>query len=426
MVRGLIITLLVCFTDSLKIFCVLHYIVGYNIFFEMKSIIKYAIGIASLFTVTYMTGVTYIYQPLFFIPIILFLLVKSIERFDFKVCIFFLITYICICQIDVFITSILELGFPQITFEWAYDLLCAILSVILFVGICLICKKFNIVINKEEKPILFLLIQLGMLILIVFLCGTASVLVKKSSDIFLNKLLLFSVSGIAVLITIGGLIMYTLTISNQHHKEMEVLNKRLLDIQSQHYRDIKKKNEDIRRFRHDIKNHIICLKFLLNEKEYDKATNYVLQLDKHIHEFKVRYNCGNHVIDAILNEKIGYIEENGIRLTLNGKLTEQINIEEYDLCILFANAFTNALEGCMELHENRFVDVSMGIYNGFLSIVVINSISSQKDLKTTKTDKYNHGFGIKNIARIVDKYNGNMQITQTNNSFKIDIIIKVK
>lgn len=240
-----------------------------------------------------------------------------------------------------------------------------------------------------------------------------------------SGLLLFSVSGLAVLITIGGLIIYTLIISNNHHKEMEMLNKKIMDVQSQYYKEIEMKNEDIRRFKHDIKNHIICLKYLLREKEYDEATNYVLQLETQIKHFKPRFTSGNHVIDAILNEKINYIEENEIKFSFAGKLSNQLKIQDYDLCILFANAFENAIEACIEVCDNRFIDVKIGTYNNFMSIIITNSTAMQKDLKTTKIDKSNHGFGIRNISRVVEKYNGSMQITQTKSSFRIDIIIKV-
>lgn len=425
MIRDLIVTLIVCLTDFLKIYYVLRYILGYEFFFSIKNNIFYIGGMVLFFTITYMLGISSIYQSLFFVPIILLMLVKSLKKFELRFFLFFLVTYICICQIDVFITAILKLIFVNITAEWIYDLLCAALSIILIGVICYLCERFSIVINREERSNVFLLIQLGMLVLIVFLIGTVSTLIKRNQDVFLNRLLLFSVSGLAVLITIGGLIVYTLIISNKHHKEMEMLNKKIMDVQSQYYKEIEMKNEDIRRFKHDIKNHIICLKYLLREKEYDEATNYVLQLETQIRHFKPRFTSGNHVIDAILNEKINYIEENEIKFSFAGKLSNQLKIQDYDLCILFANAFENAIEACIEVCENRFIDVKIGIYNNFMSIIITNSTAMQKDLKTTKIDKSNHGFGMKNISRVVEKYNGSMQITQTKSSFRIDIIIKV-
>lgn len=188
MIRDLIVTLIVCLTDFLKIYYVLRYIIGYEFFFSIKNNFFYIGGMLLFFSVTYMLGISSIYQSLFFVPIILLLLVKSLKKFELRFFLFFLVTYICICQIDVFITAILKLIFVNITAEWIYDLFCVALSIILIGVICYLCERFSIVINREERSNLFLLIQLGMLVLIVFLIGTVSTLIKRNQDVFLNRL----------------------------------------------------------------------------------------------------------------------------------------------------------------------------------------------------------------------------------------------
>ena len=72
----------------------------------------------------------------------------------------------------------------------------------------------------------------------------------------------------------------------------------------------------------------------------------------------------------------------------------------------------------------RFIKIQIGYYNEYLSIIIVNSSLAEKDLKTSKKDKVNHGYGLVNIKKTVEKYNGNLKIEQAHESFKVDIILK--
>ena len=50
-------------------------------------------------------------------------------------------------------------------------------------------------------------------------------------------------------------------------------------------------------------------------------------------------------------------------------------------------------------------------------------LASNKDLLTTKDNKECHGFGIKNIKGIVDKYKGIIQFDEESGYFICDILI---
>ena len=45
------------------------------------------------------------------------------------------------------------------------------------------------------------------------------------------------------------------------------------------------------------------------------------------------------------------------------------------------------------------------------------------EIVTTKKDTRNHGFGIKNIEKVVKKYNGYMEITHDNQIFTTDLLL---
>lgn len=415
-------TVFVCMTDILKIYFVFRYILNYNIFIKIKKLIIYAIGLTSFFTIVYLLGGPAVYYPLFFVPAIFLVLYRELRTISPRFIMLFLTVYICICQIDSFFIALLHLIPPHIKTKWFMNICCAVISSLFIWTIAVIHKKFHI--EENQKLRFFPIIQLGVLLLIVLLLGAVTSLLAPASDHFLNNLLLLSVSSLSILITSASLFLYSLLVSHIRHKEADKMNRELLDLQNAYYVELQKKNWDIRCFKHNIKNHIICLKYLLENKNLTAAVEYISQMEEQIKQFSPRYHLGNPVVDAILNEKSTFINEKNIDLKTHGTFPHTIKITDYDLCTIFANALENAVEACNEVTGKRFIKIQIGYYNEYLSIIIVNSSVAEKDLKTSKKDKVNHGYGLVNIKKTVEKYNGNLKIEQAHESFKVDIILK--
>ena len=65
--------------------------------------------------------------------------------------------------------------------------------------------------------------------------------------------------------------------------------------------------------------------------------------------------------------------------------------------------------------ERLFIQVS----NPYLTKVQYEN----GEIITAKDDKQNHGFGLKNIEKAVEKYNGFMEINHENMTFTVDILL---
>ena len=66
--------------------------------------------------------------------------------------------------------------------------------------------------------------------------------------------------------------------------------------------------------------------------------------------------------------------------------------------------------------------------NNFMTIIISNPVMSQMPIKnntisSTKDDSINHGFGIKSIKKIINKYSGELEITNENNTFTLKIYL---
>ncbi|MBQ8095403.1 MAG: sensor histidine kinase [Clostridia bacterium] len=179
---------------------------------------------------------------------------------------------------------------------------------------------------------------------------------------------------------------------------------------------------------------------LINEKYHDlkhllksfRGTVPQEQLDKlkqSIAAYERPANSGNEVLDVLLAEKIGICQQRGIVLTCSLGMTDFSFVEELDLYSLFQNALTNAINAVSALPEGteRFISLSSTRDGNMLNIHMENpseeDISFVNGLPKTKGDPDWHGFGMKSMNRIAEKYNGMLTAEQHGKMFFLDILL---
>ena len=97
---------------------------------------------------------------------------------------------------------------------------------------------------------------------------------------------------------------------------------------------------------------------------------------------------------------------------------------------MFGNLLDNAIEASKD-STRKIIRLDVRADDGFLSILLKNTIDksvldANSELRTTKKEKAYHGFGVKNIKRIIDKYNGFIDYYEEDGYFVCDIMLPVK
>ena len=101
------------------------------------------------------------------------------------------------------------------------------------------------------------------------------------------------------------------------------------------------------------------------------------------------------------------------------------------LCIIVGNALDNAIDGTKDIEGAKKIEISMGVKQGNFLLKVKNTFNPElikfdnngKRLRTSKTDKSNHGMGIGLIEETALKYNGLMEITMNENIFCLSVLL---
>ncbi|RDU24891.1 sensor histidine kinase [Anaerosacchariphilus polymeriproducens] len=202
---------------------------------------------------------------------------------------------------------------------------------------------------------------------------------------------------------------------------------------TEYYKMLLHQTEDQSILIHDIKKHLQSISLLNDKKEHEQITAYIEQLNLSSSLQVSEQLCDNEILNAILYRY--QIKCNNEHLTFHTDVRSgTINfISDNDLTSLFCNLLDNAFDAAI-LIPNSIIElnITQRTKTPFIIITVINSCQknpfsqNSKKLSTNKSDKLNHGLGMKSIRNIVRKYQGEMQIYYNEDDLTFHTIITLK
>lgn len=221
------------------------------------------------------------------------------------------------------------------------------------------------------------------------------------------------------------LIIYFMVMSDVHKANEQMANM-YLNMQENYYDYLEKREEDTRKFRHDIRNHLTMIRLLYQEHNYTEIEKYLDELDIKITQLSRHIDVGNEIANALLNYYEDCMQKKSITLKVEGRIPKSINISTYDFCTILSNLLDNSLKAPLP-DKDLEVKISFSFDANHYMISCSNPLkeSAKKTnfFQTTKNDKKNHGFGLKNIEETILKYHGIMDISAEKEMFRIDLII---
>ena len=223
----------------------------------------------------------------------------------------------------------------------------------------------------------------------------------------------------------------SITLMNQVLKDMEGKHKNEMELQKikserVYLTDVNSALEEIRILRHDMRGELALIHGYneLNQKDKIRA-----HIEKKLHEMDVQLIPqidNENIITSFLNFKIKEAESKNINVELTSNINdEEIYIDKGDICRIINNIMNNAIEALNECDEKR-MKLFIGIAGGYLIIKSENPykgrlLTEGSKIITIKRDKTKHGYGLKSINNIAEKYKGFMSIIYEENRFKIDV-----
>lgn len=238
---------------------------------------------------------------------------------------------------------------------------------------------------------------------------------------------IFIIRTMADFAGVGILFAYNMILHEVESRiEVEALQ-RMLEMQYNSYQIAEDSIALVNQKYHDLKHQITVLRGGIEGEEKQK---YLDRMEDEIRQFESLNKTGNDILDTILTSKGLLFQKAGIRLTTVADGEALSFMDNMDISALFGNALDNAMDGVMKLPDpkDRLIHLTVSNQKGFLRIVAENRFDGDVELeggmpKTTKGNTAFHGFGVKSMKSIAEKYGGSMRINTENGWFKVGILI---
>ena len=211
--------------------------------------------------------------------------------------------------------------------------------------------------------------------------------------------------------------------------ELNAVNKILKEYREQY--EASKKNIELINIKcHDLKHQIRRLGQAnnINETAISEIADAISIYDSEV-------ETGNKALDTILTEKSLYCYKNNISLTCmaDGSLLNFMN--EAELYSMFGNAVDNAISAVRKIADTdkHTIGLNVSQVKDFVTVNINNYYEGELDYtaggglpSTTKKDKENHGYGLKSIIYIAEKYGGKVSVKASGGVFDLNIIFPIK
>ncbi len=198
--------------------------------------------------------------------------------------------------------------------------------------------------------------------------------------------------------------------------------------QVRYYQMMEEQYGQMERLRHDMKNHVIALEGLVENRQWEKAKDYLKEMAEAGGVEAGDEVTGSLVMDALFYQKRRQALQNGIRWQCDARMPVDCAVKDMDLCIIMGNILDNALEACGRLPKGEapFIRVWVGTIKKCLFLEVQNSSDLKEGWKPSgdrRGSPGEHGLGLGNIQAAAARYNGAVHMEAEKGIFTISVLL---
>ena len=314
----------------------------------------------------------------------------------------------------------LMLGIENIYFD--YDIEYFVLTVLVylvvfaaaFIAGWALCGNNRIKLNSKK-----VLLSVLLILLITVILGIYVPVAETSPDVMII-IKLFAV--ICCMVSLCSAL--NLFEAGQYRYELDMVEQ--LDRKRREQYEIQKDTIDAVNIKcHDLKKMISSVlgkRNILSDAELEK-------LEGQISIYDAIVKTGNDALDLILTEKSLYCEKNNIKLTIMAEGGDLSFMSDADIYSLFGNILDNAVEAVMKVEpERRAVTLSIKTVGNMIVVHEQNYFAGKIKFvngtpATSKNDTSQHGYGILSIRRIVEKYDGGLDISAEGDIYTLNAAV---
>ena len=181
-------------------------------------------------------------------------------------------------------------------------------------------------------------------------------------------------------------------------------------MQQEYYDQLRVQQEETRALWHDISKY-------LRASQVDKSDEALQEVQQMLDSIAQVVDVNNRVVSVILNEYFQIAKDADVSIDIDVLVPTELFVTAADLYVLLGNTLDNAIEACTELpKEQRRITLKLKKHNSMLYYEISNPYD-EKHLHRARG--HYHGFGLKNVAKCVEKYRGKLDVNNSNGVFRV-------
>ena len=234
----------------------------------------------------------------------------------------------------------------------------------------------------------------------------------------------------AIEIIFGGIIFLVICFAKFFHTQNKrlkneiALKDEILSQQELYYTMLLEREENTKKFRHDIRGHISSIHVLLEKKDYEHLEEYIDDMNEILGELQVQTDTGNHIVNAIVADLQKQYDNVSIQWT--GLLQDELKIRMVDLCIIFYNLLSNAFQAA-DKNDMPVVHVNVNVAEPNIVVTIYNitreKVQIENESIVKKVHKKGHGYGLRNVKNCIDTYSGKFKIQCRKQEFMAEVYL---
>ena len=294
-----------------------------------------------------------------------------------------------------------------------------IINLVLAKPFLMLMERIRTMINADlESRIWKILCSLPALFILIASIAQFSSIINLSNNIVVHVMfVLFAVFAFMVYAVFFSVMGYI-----RSKQEEQRISERMLES----YRNQAENNEHILEIHHEIRHHMNALSAYLKERDYMGAEEYIHKFADDAGQLPFVTYTANTLVNSILSEFSEKAKRCKVKVDYSIIIGSQLNMEDIDLCRMLNNILENAVEGCKKVSgERRFIRLNLHSKENFLFVKCENGCDegslrvANGKYRSTKSDIGKHGYGLKIIGEIAEKYNGILSVQVHNGLFSV-------
>lgn len=244
-----------------------------------------------------------------------------------------------------------------------------------------------------------------------------------------QKLMLLCVSCIWLMCLIMYFVVQQMSKDNQTKLEYELMKEKE-KYSKESMEIIKRSNEELREFKHDLKNYLLPLQEAMETMPQSEMAKVWEKINQKIEDVQTLIQTGKSYVDSMINTKITLArsEKVDVKCTILSKME---GIDDLEFCSVFGNLMDNAIEAERKVTEKKEIIIFVEEKMGYLRLEIQNKIeksvlNENSSLNTTKKDTSSHGIGHKSIKRTMQKVGGALKYYETGDLFCAEAVFPIK